>query len=67
MKLLGVPAQNVPVMQKTVGNLDSAKSFEIIHRTITAFLGFGLRQASPSPLEEVTSQYPEVSVFARGG
>lgn len=30
------------------------------------FLGFGLRQASSTPLEEVISQYPEVSVFARG-
>jgi hypothetical protein len=65
MKLLGVPVQNVPAMQKMVGNLDGAKAFEIVHRTVTAFLGFGLRQASSAPLEEVISQYPEVSVFAR--
>lgn len=49
-----------------VGNLDGAKAFEIVHRTVTAFLGFGLRRASSTPLEEVISQYPEVSVFARG-
>ncbi|KAJ5472271.1 hypothetical protein N7530_006272 [Penicillium desertorum] len=66
MKLLGVPVQNVPAMQKMVGNLDVAKAFEIVHRTVTAFLGFGLRQASSAPLEEVISQYPEVSVFAEG-
>ena len=65
MKLLGVPVQTVPVMQKMVGNLDGAKAFEIVHRTVTAFLGFGLRQASSTSLEEVISQYPEVSDFAR--
>ncbi|KAI3107245.1 hypothetical protein CBS147331_6551 [Penicillium roqueforti] len=66
MKLLGVPVQNVPAMQKMVGNLDGAKAFEIVHRTVTAFLRFGLRQASSTPLEEVISQHPEVSVLARG-
>ncbi|CDM38528.1 unnamed protein product [Penicillium roqueforti FM164] len=66
MKLLDVPVQNVPALQRMVGNLDGAKAFEIVHRTVTAFLGFGLRRASSTPLEEVISQYPEVSVFARG-
>jgi hypothetical protein len=38
-------------MQKMVGNLDGFMGFEIVHRTL---------------VEEVISQYPEVSVFAEG-
>ncbi|KAJ6128119.1 Platelet-activating factor acetylhydrolase [Penicillium samsonianum] len=66
LKLLGLPVEKVPAIQAMVGTLDGFKAFEIVHRTVVAFLGFGLRQASPSPLQEVISQYSEVSVFARG-
>ncbi|KAJ5511062.1 Platelet-activating factor acetylhydrolase [Penicillium expansum] len=65
LKLLGLPVEKVPAIQTMVGTLDGFKAFEIVHRTVVAFLGFGLRQTSPTPLQEVISQYPEVSVVAR--
>ncbi|KAJ5593215.1 Platelet-activating factor acetylhydrolase [Penicillium hordei] len=65
MKLLGLPVQKAPAIQAMVGTLDGFKAFEIVHRTVVAFLGFGLRQTSPTPLQEVISQYSEISVVAR--
>ncbi|KAK4869243.1 hypothetical protein LT330_006243 [Penicillium expansum] len=65
LKLLGLPVEKVPAIQTMVGTLDGFKAFEIVHRTVVAFLGFGLHQTSPTPLQEVISQYPEVSVVAR--
>ncbi|CAI7642788.1 unnamed protein product [Penicillium palitans] len=65
LNLLGLPVQKVPAIQTMVGTLDGFKAFEIVHRTIVAFLGFGLRQTSPTPIQEVISQYSEVSVVAR--
>jgi hypothetical protein len=66
LKLLGLPVQKVPAIQTMVGTLDGLKAFEIVHRTVVAFLGSGLPQAPPSSLQEVISQYSEISVFARG-
>jgi dienelactone hydrolase len=65
LKLLALPVQNIPAMQMMVGTLDGFKAFEIVHRTVVAFLGFGLRQTSTSPLREAISQCSEVSVVAR--
>ncbi|KAJ5967008.1 Platelet-activating factor acetylhydrolase [Penicillium viridicatum] len=65
MNLLGLPVEKVPAMQKRIGTLDGSKAFEIVHRTVVAFLGFGLRQTSPTPIQEVISQYSEVSIFAQ--
>ncbi|CAI7573939.1 unnamed protein product [Penicillium glandicola] len=65
LKLLALPVQDVPAIQTMVGTLDGSKAFEIVYRTVIAFLGFGLRQTSMSPLQEVISNYSEVSVFAR--
>ena len=65
LKLLGLPIQKMPAIQTMVGTLDGLKAFEIVHRTIVAFLGFGLRQTSPASLQEVILEYPEVSAIAR--
>jgi pimeloyl-ACP methyl ester carboxylesterase len=65
LELLGVPVQDLPAIQTMIGTLDGSKAFEIIHRTIVAFLGFGLGQTTAKPLQKVISQYSEVSVFAR--
>ncbi|CRL20962.1 unnamed protein product [Penicillium camemberti] len=65
LNLLGLPVQKVPAIQTMVGTLNGFKAFEIVHRTVVAFLGFGLRQTSPTPIQEVISQYSEVSVVAR--
>ncbi|OQD96244.1 hypothetical protein PENVUL_c093G05701 [Penicillium vulpinum] len=64
LKLLALPVERVPAIQMMVGTLDGFKGFEIIHRTLVAFLGFGLRQTSDSPINEAISKYSEVSVFA---
>jgi dienelactone hydrolase len=65
LKLLGIPVQELPAIQTLVGTLDGSKAFEIVHRTIVAFVNFGLRQTSAKPLQKVISQYSEVSVVAR--
>ncbi|KAJ5210078.1 hypothetical protein N7472_000217 [Penicillium cf. griseofulvum] len=66
MKLLGLPVEKAPAIQRMVGNLDGARGFEIVHRTVAAFLGFGLGRTSQCPLQETISEYSEVSVFASG-
>ncbi|KAJ5922879.1 Platelet-activating factor acetylhydrolase [Penicillium verrucosum] len=65
LNLLGLPAQKLPAIQSMVGTLDGFKAFEIVHRTVVAFLGFGLRQTPPASIQGVISQYSEVSVVAR--
>ncbi|KAI9041143.1 PAF acetylhydrolase family protein [Aspergillus affinis] len=64
-KLLGLPVQNIPAMQKRIGTLDGLRAFEIVHQTVISFLGFGLRQTSMDPIREAISQYSEISVVAR--
>lgn len=64
VKLLGLPVEKVPAFQTMIGVLDGSKAFEIVHRTVVAFLDFGLRRTSSSPLQGVISQYSEVSVVA---
>jgi dienelactone hydrolase len=63
VKLLGLPIQKAPAIQSMIGTLDGLKAFEIVHQTVVAFMGFGLRQTSTSPLQKVVSRYSEVSVI----
>ncbi|CAI7621243.1 unnamed protein product [Penicillium pancosmium] len=65
LKLLRLPVEKIPAIQMMVGTLDGAKGFEIVHRNVAAFLGFGLGQTSQCPLQETISEYSEISVFAR--
>ncbi|KAJ5119488.1 hypothetical protein N7448_010157 [Penicillium atrosanguineum] len=64
VKLLGLPVQKFPAAQAMLGTLNGFRAFEIIHRTVVAFLDFGLRRTSAGPLQGVVSQYSEVSVVA---
>ncbi|KAJ5415040.1 hypothetical protein N7509_000138 [Penicillium cosmopolitanum] len=64
LKLLRLPVEKIPAIQLMVGTLDGAKGFEIVHRNVAAFLGFGLGQTSQCPLQETISEYSEISVFA---